>query len=92
MPRFKKKRFCRLLDNVKIYKPVAIPFERLDVVEIFLDEFEALRLCDHEKLSQIKAAQKMNISRGTVQRLLDSGRFKLINAIINDMAIKIKND
>jgi predicted DNA-binding protein (UPF0251 family) len=31
----------------------------------------------------------MNISRGTVQRLLESGRFKIIDALLHDKAIKI---
>jgi len=91
MPRYKKRRFCRFLDSDKIYKPREIPFSELDLVEIFIDEFEAIRLCDHEKLSQIEAAERMNISRGTVQRLLESGRFKIIDAILKNNAIKINN-
>jgi len=91
MPRWRKRRCCRHLDSDKIYKPIGMPFGTLDVVEIFLDEFEAVRLCDHEKLSQIEAADRMNISRGTVQRLLESGRFKIIDAILNNKAIRICN-
>jgi len=91
MPRWKKYRCCRFLDTDKIYKPIGIPFSILDAVEIFLDEFEAIRLCDYEKLSQIEAADKMNISRGTVQRLLESGRFKIIDAILNNKSIRICN-
>lgn len=91
MPRCKKARFCRFLDEDKIFKPVGIPFGQIEITEIFIDEFEAVRLCDHEKMSQIEAAEKMNISRGTVQRLLESGRFKIIDSLLNDKAIKINN-
>jgi predicted DNA-binding protein (UPF0251 family) len=87
----KKKRCCRILDSDKIYKPIGTNCFSNNSVEIFLDEFEAMRLCDHEKLSQIEASEKMNISRGTVQRLLETGRYKLIDALLNDKLIIIKN-
>ena len=92
MPRWKKRRCCRFLDSDKIYKPRGIPFSLLEVVEIFIDEFEAVRLCDHEKLSQIEAAERMNISRGTIQRLLESGRYKIVDAILKNKAIRICNN
>lgn len=46
------------------------------------DELEALRLVYFEGLTQEEAARKMNISRGTLWRALDSGRRKLVKAII----------
>lgn len=49
---------------------------------IELDEFEAMRLCDAEGLSQIEAALRMMVSRGTVQRLLESGRRKVVQALL----------
>jgi uncharacterized protein len=91
MPRCKKDRCCRFLDSEKIFKPRSIPLSELNLVEIFIDEFEAVRLCDHDKLSQIEASEKMNISRGTIQRLLESGRFKIIDALLNNKALKINN-
>jgi predicted DNA-binding protein (UPF0251 family) len=91
MPRCKKERFCRFLDSEKIFKPVGIPFSQLEIVELLIDEFEVVRLCDHEKLSQIEASGKMNISRGTIQRLLESARFKIVDGLLNNKIIKIKN-
>ncbi len=91
MPRCKKKRCCRLLDSDKIYKPIAIPFDELEIVEVNIDEFEAVRLCDHDGLSQIEASERMGVSRATVQRLLDSGRVKIIDALLKNKALKIKN-
>ncbi|HUU04499.1 MAG TPA: DUF134 domain-containing protein [Patescibacteria group bacterium] len=89
MPRCKKLRCCRFLESDKIFKPRSLSLLETSLNEIFLDEFEAVRLCDHDRLSQIEAAEKMNISRGTVQRLLESGRFKIIDALLHDKAIKI---
>ena len=91
MPRCKKKRCCRNLDGEKVYKPLAVPLADLTVVNIELDEFEAMRLCDLEGKSQIEASQFMQVSRGTVQRLLQSGRQKIIDALLHSKGLKIKN-
>ena len=91
MPRCKKHRCCRRLEGEIIYKPVSIPLRKLSVVQIDLDEFEAMRLCDMEGLEQAKAGEEMGVSRGTVQRLLSSGRRKIIEAFLHNAAIKIKN-
>ncbi len=91
MPRCKKKRCCRRLDNERIFKPIGIPLKQLEMVGIELDEFEAIRLCDLEGMSQIEAGEQMQISRGTVQRLLQSGRKKIAYALLNLHGINIKN-
>jgi uncharacterized protein len=91
LPRCKKQRCCRCLEGEVIYKPVAIPLSDLQEVLIQLDEFEAMRLCDLEELDQTAAGERMGVSRGTVQRLLTSGRRKLIEALINTAAIRVIN-
>jgi len=63
----------------------------LEIIEINIDEFEAIRLCDFDKLSQIEAAEKMSVSRGTIQRLLETGRYKIIEALLNNKILKINN-
>ncbi|WP_319371643.1 DUF134 domain-containing protein [uncultured Ilyobacter sp.] len=91
MPRLKKKRCCRAFDDEKIFKPAGIPRKELHIISIYLDEFEAIRLCDFEEKSQIEASEVMGVSRGTVQRLLQSGRKKIVDALLNTKAINIKN-
>lgn len=91
MPRFKKKRCCRKIDDNKTFKPVGFAMKELSNVNIALDEFEAMRLCDLEGKNQIEASEVMGISRGTIQRLLESGRKKLADALLNSKAINIKN-
>lgn len=80
----KKDRNCRLLDKQRGFKPMGVPGKYLDKVVVFLDEFEAMRLVDLEGKSQIEAGELMYISRGTVQRLLTTGRAKLIDAMLNN--------
>jgi len=46
------------------------------------DELEALRLVYLENLKQEDAANKMGVSRGTLWRILESGRRKLVQALI----------
>ena len=62
---------------------------QIDNVEVPLDQFEAMRLCDIEQLDQTMAGKKMGISRGTIQRLLCKGRRQLLEAILNNSAITI---
>jgi predicted DNA-binding protein (UPF0251 family) len=57
--------------------------------ELALDELEAIHLCDYEELNQAEAAEKMKISSSTLQRLLYSGRKKIIDALYTSRAIKI---
>ncbi len=59
----------------------------IDHVTLYRDELEALRLCDFEGMTQEQAGRSMGISRGTVQRLLMSGREKIVGAIISSKAI-----
>ncbi|MBL1212209.1 MAG: DUF134 domain-containing protein [Ignavibacteriae bacterium] len=92
MGRCKKERKCRRLKDELVYKPIGIPARLLLTNEIEPDEFESMRLCDMDGKSQIEAAEKMKISRGTVQRLLISGRAKLMDAILSNKTIKIKNN
>ncbi len=87
----KKKRFCRRLEDSKVYKPIGIT-DTLDEIYIELDEFEAMRLCDYEGMSQIEASKDMEVSRATVQRLLQSGRVKILDAFLHSKIINIKNE
>ena len=58
------------------------------LVEIPVDELEALRLCDLEERSQKDAASEMNISRGTLQRLLYSAHRKIAFALLYGRSIR----
>ena len=53
------------------------------------DELEALRLCDLEGFDQAGAGERMGVSRGTVQRLLKSGRETVIRMLVDGRALII---
>jgi predicted DNA-binding protein (UPF0251 family) len=63
---------------------------QLATIRLELDELEALRLCDLDRLDQEEAGAKMRVSRGTVQRLLKSGRAKVLQALVTSSALLIE--
>ncbi|HCC06868.1 MAG TPA: hypothetical protein DEP72_01700 [Clostridiales bacterium] len=90
MPRNKKEKNCRCLEGEICYSPIDKKGIEGEINLIELAEFEAMRLCDLEGKSQIEAGTIMNISRGTVQRLLEIGRKKVIDSLLNYKCIKVK--
>jgi predicted DNA-binding protein (UPF0251 family) len=72
------------------FKPAGSRMTSLEETTLTIDEFEAIRLKDYEGLDQKEAARKMNISQPTFQRIYESARKKIADAIVNGKAIKIE--
>jgi uncharacterized protein len=89
MPRPRLHRRIRFQPNVTYFKPQGVPMRLLEVVELTVEELEALRLKNIENLEQEVAAKKMNTSQSTFQRILNSAYKKTSQALINGQAIKI---
>lgn len=62
----------------------------LEEVSMTVDEFEAIRLADLEGLYQEQAAAKMEISRPTFGRIVESAHKKVADALVNGKALKIE--
>jgi predicted DNA-binding protein (UPF0251 family) len=90
MPRPRKTRICRTYDGDRVFKPRSIPMSELESVRLELSELEAMRLCDLEGLDQAEAGNRMGVSRGTVQRMLRSGRAKVLGALLGSSALVIE--
>ena len=73
--------------NVKIFKPE--PEGDGDPIQLELAELEAVRLVDLESLSQEAAGEAMGVSRGTVWRLLQGGRVKIVTALVEGRSLLI---
>lgn len=58
-------------------------------IKMFYDEYEVLRLIDYMGLDQEQAGEMMGISRGTVWRLLQSARKKLVSTIVEGRELRI---
>jgi predicted DNA-binding protein (UPF0251 family) len=89
MPRNKKHRTVKCNPTAYYYKPQSIPLSELEEVILGIDELESLRLADYLALSHEQSAVKMNISRATFGRIVESARNKVVDAILHGKAIRI---
>jgi predicted DNA-binding protein (UPF0251 family) len=90
MPRPHKCRRVAAEPLAAFFKPAGVPARALEWVELHLDELEALRLADLEALYHDVAAQRMNISRATFGRLLETARRKVAETLLNGKALEIQ--
>ena len=90
MPRPIKWRCVGFVPQVTYFKPVGIPLRSLEDVCLTVEEAEAIRLRDLEGLEQEECAERMHISRPTFQRVLESARQKIADALVSGKAIRIE--
>lgn len=89
MPRPKKTRRICCSPTSIYFKPRAVPMSDLKISSLQMDELEALKLADFDKLSHEQGASKMKISRATFGRILEKARFNVADALLNGKAIEI---
>ena len=75
--------------RVTLFKPAGVPARELDQLPLSVDELEAIRLVDLEGLSHEQAAAAMGVSRQTVGRVLERGRARVAEALVDGKAILI---
>ena len=89
MPRPKSNRIVYEPPIYTEFKPVGSRGQALEVIDLTLDEFEALRLADQQAMSHAEAADEMEISRSTFTRLIEGARKKLADFIIQGKLLSI---
>lgn len=75
---------------VTYFKPSGLPLTDVREVRLLVEEAEAIRLKDLNRLEQEACARKMNVSRSTFSRILDSARYKIADALLGGKAIRIE--
>jgi len=87
MPRPKKPRFVSGYPTIVAFIPQGMPVTG----EVFLsvEELEAIRLTDFERLDQETAAKMMEVSRQTYGRILSNARGIVGEALITGKALKV---
>jgi len=62
----------------------------LETVKLKADELESLRLCDLEGLYHAEAAERMGISRQTLDRILKKAHQKVAKTLLNGCVLQIE--
>jgi predicted DNA-binding protein (UPF0251 family) len=86
----KKTRWVKCSTAQRIFNPKTKSLSANRVIILSLDEFETIRLIDHEHYSQIQAAKQMRVHRSTVSRIIASARHKIAKALVGINTIKIE--
>jgi predicted DNA-binding protein (UPF0251 family) len=85
-------RFRRVagMPGYPLFRPAGAGVREGLVTVLTVEEFEAIRLKDNERLDQKDAAKRMKISQPTFQRIYESARKKIADALVNGKAIRIE--
>ena len=87
MPRGKKCRRICILPKTRVFEPRESTGQG---ILLTLEELEAIRLSDYENKEQGEAAELMQVSRGTYQRILAAARYKVAEALLEERALTIR--
>lgn len=90
MPRPKQQRTVQLPPRVRGFSPLGYYATNGPSIQLNLDEYEAIRLLDHEGLGQVEAARVMEVSRPTLTRIYDSARKKMARALVEACRIDLE--
>lgn len=90
MVRPTKDRRVEFIPAITCFKPAGMPASELKENVLTIEELEAVRLKDLEGLEQEECAQRMQISRGTFQRILSAARFKVAQALIEGRMLRFE--
>jgi uncharacterized protein len=85
-----KPRFVTREPCVDFFKPRGIPLQDLEKESLTVEELEAIKLTDIEGLYQENAAERMEVSRPTFQRVLKSARGKVARCLVDGKALGIE--
>jgi predicted DNA-binding protein (UPF0251 family) len=90
LPRPIKPRKIAFVPQNNYFVPANKPKCELEVITLKLEELEAMRLKDIQKLSQEECAGEMHVSRQTFQLIIDEARRKVSEALTEGKAISIE--
>lgn len=90
MTRPPKWRRVEFIPRIQRFVPLGVDSKELRENTLRIEEVEAIRLRDLEKLEQKECAQRMEISRQTFQRVLKAGREKIADSLVTGKAIQIR--
>ena len=86
MPRPRKCRMVGFVPDNQCFHP---QLRNSEEVVLSIEEVEAIRLSDYLEMEQDVAAESMNVSRGTFQRIINAARKKMGDALVHGKTIRI---
>lgn len=86
MSRPRKCRMVGFVPNNSCFHP---QLKNEDEVVLSIEEVESIRLSDYLEMEQDIAAENMNVSRGTFQRIINAARKKTAEALVHGKTIRI---
>lgn len=84
----KCRRVCHFPQNLEFY-PTQNKGQGESVI-LTLDEYETIRLIDKEGFSQEQCSQRMQVARTTAQKIYESARYKLAQALVEGLPLRIE--
>jgi len=66
-----------------------IPLQETKYVFLGIDEYEVVRLIDLERLTQQECSELIKVARSTIQRIYESAKVKIADAIVNGKILRI---
>lgn len=90
MSRPAKNRLVSAMPKYNLFSANDRKMSGTEKVVMTIEEYEAFRLIDNEGLTQDQCAEKMAVSRTTVQRIYKSARSKIAKMIVNGSNLKIE--
>ncbi|MDE5416835.1 DUF134 domain-containing protein [Labilibaculum sp. DW002] len=72
----------------KGYRPFGVNAGTKKSIDLFYEEYEALKLADYDLLNHKEAAEIMGVSRPTFARIYETARRKIATALVETKIIK----
>jgi predicted DNA-binding protein (UPF0251 family) len=90
MPRPNKPRYICKRPEYSVFGPKGIRMNKLNKLDLKVDELETVRLIDLLDYTQEEAAAQMGVARTTVQRIYNIARKKLAQSIIEGAVLVVE--
>ena len=85
----KRRKVCCLPESTR-FGPLDCQANTGSTVKMTVDEYETIRLIDHEGLTQEECSAQMSVARTTVQGIYSEARKKIAHALVNSDILLIE--
>lgn len=89
MARPRKGRRVCVMPGVTDFGPMKESESVHETIYMTVEEYETIRLMDYERLNQQQCSEAMEVARSTIQRIYETAREKVADALVNGKNIKI---